>query len=157
LNQRAVPRPFRFVLRLNKRPENPIYLCINFVLSAQKARTVLVVEDETPIRKLVASVLKNDGYNVLEASSPGDAAQLLGSELFDVDLLFADVMMPGMTGPEFATEMLAMRPGLKVVFATGTNQEQVLATMKLAPHKFFLQKPYTADQLREAVRLTLEG
>jgi CheY-like chemotaxis protein len=128
-------------------------------LSAQKdkARTVLIVEDETPIRNLVASVLKKDGYNVLEASSPVEAAQLLGSDLFNVDLLFADVVMPGMTGPEFAREMMAMRPDLKVVFATGTNHEQVLATMELAPHKFFLQKPYTADQLREAVRVTLES
>ena len=116
--------------------------------------TVLVVEDDKPIRSLMVGVLRKAGYNVLEANNPPEAAQMIGSDLFNIDLLVTDVVMPGMSGPEFAREMMAMRPGLKIVFATGCARES-MTDADLAPHKYFLQKPYTADQLRSAVSATL--
>jgi two-component system cell cycle sensor histidine kinase/response regulator CckA len=123
----------------------------------KKTATILVVEDEPGIRRIVATVLKRDGYPVLEANNPWEAAELLGSGLFHVDLLLTDIMMPGMTGPDFARELLEMQPHLKVVFATGCSREEVKRTMQLVDHKYFLQKPYTAEQLLEAVQNTLEA
>jgi two-component system, cell cycle sensor histidine kinase and response regulator CckA len=75
---------------------------------AMKAeRTVLVVEDEESLRKLATSVLKRAGYRVLEASDPEEAAQLWRSEFSSIDLLFTDILMPCLSGPELARELVA--------------------------------------------------
>lgn len=120
------------------------------------AKTILVLEDDEAMRKLISSVLKSAGYHVLQAHNPTDAAAMFGSDLFAVDLLVADIFMPSMMGPDFARELLSMRPELKIVFITGTDQETIKATMNLAPHKQFLQKPFTPEQLREAVETALK-
>jgi CheY-like chemotaxis protein len=115
----------------------------------------LVVEDEEPIRELIVSALKKDGFNVLEASNPHAAAEIIGTGLFEVDLLFADIIMPNMSGHQFALEMLSMRPDLKIVFATGSNQDELRHDLRDIPHHFFLSKPYTAEELRKAVTSAL--
>jgi CheY-like chemotaxis protein len=120
-------------------------------------KTILVVEDEAPMRKLVVSILRSAGYSVLEAENPAEAAAQFGADLFGVDLLFTDVYMPSMLGPEFARELLSMRPDLKVVFATGSNQDAIAKTMHLVPHERFLQKPYSAEELRQAVKAAFEA
>jgi CheY-like chemotaxis protein len=114
-------------------------------------KTVLVVEDEEPTRNLIVAALKAAGYNVLEASNPTEAAKIFGADLFLIDVLFADIYMPTMSGPDFARELMAVRPDLGVVFATGRDQNVVKETMDLVRHKRFLQKPYTVEELREAV------
>jgi CheY-like chemotaxis protein len=119
-------------------------------------KTILVVEDEEPTRKLIVTSLKAAGYDVLEASDPTEAARVFGADLFLVDVLFTDVYMPTMTGPEFARELMTMRPDLRVVFATGSNLDVIKETMELVPHKRFLQKPYSVEQLREAVTAAFE-
>lgn len=118
--------------------------------------TILVLDDEAPIRLMVVAALKKEGYTVLEASDPTEAASMIGDGLFHIDVLFSDIAMPKMTGPEFAKEMLAVRPGLKVIFATGSNALIVGDALAKVPHTFFLQKPYTADELRHAVRESLK-
>src|SRR5207245_1832598 len=78
--------------------------------------TILVVEDQDQLRTMAVHVLRSYGYRVLEAGDPGQA--LLQSEGYagPIHLLLTDVVMPGMTGPELAGRMKALRPAMGVVF-----------------------------------------
>jgi two-component system cell cycle sensor histidine kinase/response regulator CckA len=120
-------------------------------------RTVLVVEDDESLRKVATSVLKRAGYRVLEASDSDEAAQLWRSEFSQIDVLFTDILMPNLSGPELARELLAVRPDLKVVFSTGSERPAVKKTIHLVERKRFLQKPYTTGQLREAIAATFSN
>jgi CheY-like chemotaxis protein len=80
--------------------------------------TVLVVDDEALIRIAVADILTDAGIEVCEASGGDQAIQILQSRA-DIDLLFTDVRMPGMSGVELAKRAAALRPNLKIVLTTG--------------------------------------
>ena len=114
--------------------------------------TILVVEDEEPIRRLIVATLSKDGHLVIEAHDPFEAAAMMGAGLFDVDVLIADIVMPNMTGDVFAAEMRAMLPKIKIIFATGSNIDDL---KKKPTFDALLQKPYSAEALREAVRSVL--
>ena len=114
------------------------------------SRTILIVEDNAELRALSSLALRKHGFNVLEAHNPFEAVEMMGSNLFEVDLLVADVEMPNMTGDDFAREMRAMRPSLKIVFATGLPFEQGRG-FAAVPHDAFLAKPYTPSQMVQTV------
>jgi len=81
------------------------------------ALTVLFAEDETPIRDSVAQFLSMSGFRVLKAEDGYEALRLLTQE--DVDLLFTDIVMPGLDGIELARRARRIRPNLKIMFVTG--------------------------------------
>jgi two-component system, cell cycle sensor histidine kinase and response regulator CckA len=120
------------------------------------AKTILVVDDEDPIRKLTTKVLKQAGYSVLEARDPTEAWRIWCRDRESIDLLFTDIIMPMMSGPELAREFSLMRPNLKIVFATGSSRMVVRETMDLIAHKRFLEKPYTPKELKDAIASALE-
>lgn len=119
--------------------------------ASPKIRTILVVEDERPIRKLIATILKRSGYAVLEASDPEEAALIWAKNSASIDLLFTDVILPSLSGPELAREFISIRPDLKIIFATGGNGAIIDETVNLVESKQFLQKPFTSEQLLSAV------
>lgn len=123
---------------------------------AVSSRTILVVEDNADLRALVTLALRNHGFTVLEAENPVQAIEMVGSGLFDVDLLVADVEMPKMSGDEFAREMKSMRPSLKIIFATGLSPEEGKG-FAMVRHDGFLPKPYTPDEVVEAVSTALSA
>src|SRR5262245_32027775 len=110
------------------------------------SKTILVVDDEEPIRKLVTQVLRAEGYSVFEAADPEQAWKIWSRYRSSIDVLFTDVILPMMNGPELARELSAMRPDLKVVFTTGSSQIAVRETMDLVGHKRFLEKPYSSKE-----------
>jgi CheY-like chemotaxis protein len=118
---------------------------------AARAKTILIVDDEEPIRTLTCTVLKAEGYSVLEARDPTEAWRIWCRDRETIDLLFTDIIMPMMSGPELAREFALMQPNLKIVFATGSSKILVRETMDLVAHKRFLEKPYTSKELKEAV------
>lgn len=124
-------------------------------MSVRKKPLVLVVEDEPTIRELVCVALRKDGYEVIEAEHPPQARDLAGANLSNVDLLFIDILMPHMNGDEFAKELLAKKPSLKVVFATGSNSAELGTDPASVHHDVLLEKPYTLEDMRRAVRLAL--
>jgi CheY-like chemotaxis protein len=88
--------------------------------------TILVVEDEPSVRSLACSILKQYGYNVLEAASGQEAMAVWAAHKGDIHLLLSDVIMPGgMTGGELAERLLKSRPDLHVVFTSGYSLEAV--------------------------------
>ncbi|SEK97975.1 His Kinase A (phospho-acceptor) domain-containing protein [Sphingomonas palmae] len=118
-------------------------------------RTVLVVDDEPTIRMLVAEVLSEQGYTVVEAGDGASALALLASEVTP-DLLVTDVGLPGqMNGRQVADAALARLPGLKVLFITGYAENAVIGNGQLAPHMALVTKPFAMDTLAAKVSLLL--
>ena len=114
------------------------------------ARTILVVDDEAPIRNLVASVLKQDGYCVTEAASAAEALRLLEMSP-EPALLLTDIKMPEIDGIELARQATQFRPEMKVVYMTGYSAQ------RLAPGTAVIEKPFTARRLLDQVRCVLAG
>ncbi|MBW6521964.1 response regulator [Sphingomonas sp. RHCKR47] len=118
-------------------------------------RTVLVVDDEPTIRMLVAEVLAEQGYTVLEAGDGASALRLLASGITP-DLLVTDVGLPGqMNGRQLADAAVAQMPALRVLFITGYAENAVIGNGQLAPHMALVTKPFAMDTLAAKVSLLL--
>jgi len=116
--------------------------------------TVLVVEDDDDVRRMVATTLAGLGYNVLAASDGAEALGILGGSK-PIDLVFADVMMPhGISGVEVAKEALRTRRGIKVLLTSGYAQE-VLASQGANGQFPVFAKPYRQRQLAGEIRRVL--
>ena len=118
------------------------------------AETILLVDDDSGVRRAARTILGRAGYRVLEAQTVGDAI-LLGEQHPDsIHLLLTDVVMPLMSGPELAARLLALRPAMRVLLVSGYAGDE------LAHHgavdAAFLQKPFTPESLIHAVRDALD-
>jgi CheY-like chemotaxis protein len=117
--------------------------------------TILLVEDEKSVRKLVALFLSAHGFKVLAAEHGHSALQLWAEHKNEIDLVLTDLVMPGkLSGREVANRLRAERPDLKVLYTSGYSAE--LADTGLADEEIcFLQKPYHPEQLLAVVRALL--
>ncbi len=113
--------------------------------------TILVVEDDRAVRKLVAKILLEAGYRVLVAALPSEAISLANWEP-SIDVLVTDVVMPEMNGHELARGLLAQRPDLRVLYISGYTPDVVRGKGVVTHQESFLQKPFTAAALTQAVR-----
>lgn len=121
------------------------------------SETVLLVEDEAPVRALFAKTLRNAGYRVIEARNGEEA--LDASLRYDkpIDLLVTDVVMPGMNGRQLATRLETLRPSLQVLYISGYTNDAISGSGLLAPGVAFLQKPFTPSELARRVRALLDA
>jgi two-component system cell cycle sensor histidine kinase/response regulator CckA len=120
--------------------------------------TILVVEDEPPLRALVRNVLQRYGYKVLEAGSGVEALPLWREHQSRIKLLLTDMVMPhGLSGRELADKLLLENPQLKVIYTSGYSLDVVGTDMVLREGLNFLQKPYHPRKLAQAVRDCLDG
>jgi len=120
------------------------------------SETILLVEDEAPVRAIARRVLSAAGYQVLEAADAAQARRLAGEHAGRIDLLITDVIMPGTRGPELAEELAAREPGLRVLFISGYSPDIVIQREGV-PGRGFIQKPFTPQSFRDKVRQVLEG
>ncbi|MCI0748624.1 MAG: response regulator [Verrucomicrobia subdivision 3 bacterium] len=119
--------------------------------------TILVVEDETPLRELVREILEKKGYNVLESATGLQALKLWEARRQTIDLLLTDMMMPeGISGRELAEKLLAEKPSLKVIYTSGYSMDAVSPGFTLQEGVNFLQKPYPPNALTKMVRERLD-
>ena len=114
--------------------------------------TVLLVEDEDPVRLFAARALRGKGYTVLEARSGEAALDLLNGENPQVDLMVTDVMMPGIDGPTLIREVRKDRPHLPVVCISGYSEDALRQRIADAESVAFLPKPFSLKQLAQAVK-----
>jgi CheY-like chemotaxis protein len=128
---------------------------------AQEARlggteTVLLVEDEPQVRNLAALVLRDVGYDVLEASSGEEALQIAEKHPGRIQLLLTDVVMPQMSGKELSVRMTRISPDIVVLFASGYTDDAVVHHGVLERDMDFIQKPFTPNALAKKVRQVLD-
>jgi CheY-like chemotaxis protein len=120
--------------------------------------TILVVEDEAPVRELVCSLLAARGYNILQAETGVQALELWQNCKAQVDLLLTDLVMPNnLNGRELAEMLRAERPRLKVIFTSGYSADVVGKDFVLRGGLHYLQKPYHPQKLAAAVRDCLDA
>ncbi len=121
------------------------------IASDKDLHTVLVVDDEPEVRKLVAAMLVRNGYKVLSADSGENAIRLFRNNP-DTELLLTDVVAPGMSGPMIADEIAALKPEIKVLFMSGYDGTQVVQRYVIEKGYSLLVKPFTVEQLERKVR-----
>ena len=115
--------------------------------------TILLVEDEDPVRELVRRVLETAGYTVLAADRPSAAERLL-AESSEIDLLLSDVVMPEMSGYELAIRISERRPDIRMLFMSGYAHR---ASGEEIAEGRLLRKPFAPEQLTSAVRAALDA
>jgi PAS domain S-box-containing protein len=120
------------------------------------SETVLLVEDEDIVRRLVAQMLETQGYRVLAAGDPDHAVDLSAAHEGPIDLLITDVVMPNMSGRELAVRLHVDRPEMKILYISGYTDRAIVHHGVLAQGTVFLQKPFTGDDLARKVRAVLD-
>ncbi|HKP97716.1 MAG TPA: response regulator [Fibrobacteria bacterium] len=124
---------------------------------ASKGETVLLVEDDTDLRKLTKDILVLDGYQVLEPATPQDALGFARSMEMRIDLLLTDLVMPRMNGKDLAEAILAIRPDLRVMYMSGYAPEYLMPDAGLISELCFLEKPFSPAKLLGKVRSALDA
>ena len=118
--------------------------------------TVLVVEDEAPVKKMVRGILARLGYAVLEAENGNKALELCGSFPEPIHLMVTDVVMPGMAGPDLARAVRILRPETRIMFMSGYTEYSMLQHELIEPDADFLQKPFAPEEFAQRVRAVLD-
>ena len=114
-------------------------------------KVVLLVEDDLPIREIVADFLVELGLTVIQTADAAQALEMLRESSLRIDLLFTDVRMPGsMDGMQLAELASVTWPTLRVLIASGHIRP---SAKEIPPHSRFLPKPYTCDMLEDAIAL----
>jgi two-component system cell cycle sensor histidine kinase/response regulator CckA len=116
--------------------------------------SVLIVDDEEPLRRFVDRVLTQAGYTTATASDGPEAIEA-AAKLGSFDLLVTDLMMPQMTGDELARRLRQSQPSLKVLYLTGFSDRLFKEKVTLWEDEAFLEKPCSIKGLMEAVALLL--
>ncbi|MFQ5805921.1 MAG: PAS domain S-box protein, partial [Phycisphaerae bacterium] len=117
--------------------------------------TVLVCEDDSVIRELEREILEDSGYTVLPAEDGKQALKLAANAAERIDLLITDVVMPEMSGPALAAELTASRPGLKILFVSGYDDDAFAQVGAQDEPGRFLHKPFTSREFLQRVREVL--
>ena len=118
--------------------------------------TILLVEDEEPLRKVVVELLAQLGYQVLSAGNGKQALAVAAAPQQKIDLLITDVLMPEISGPELARRLQAQKPRLKVIFISGFDDGSLAPQGVLPPDVVLVYKPFTVKALSGKVREVLD-
>jgi DNA-binding response OmpR family regulator len=122
------------------------------------SETILLVEDDATVRQLTCTILENQGYQVLMAEDASVAHQLAKEHQGPIDLLLTDVIMPGMSGPELAKQLVHHWPQLRVLFMSGYPDDEIQRHMLDHVRINLLQKPFQMTDLISKVQsLLAEG
>ncbi len=118
--------------------------------------TILLVEDEAPVRTFSASALTHKGYNVIQADCAAAALEIIKNPEYKINLIITDVVMPGMNGPTMIEEIIKTHPDIKVIFVSGYGEDEFMKHYGQERKFNFLSKPYSLKQLALKVKQTLE-
>jgi CheY-like chemotaxis protein len=119
--------------------------------------TILLVEDEDQILEMTQAMLQRLGYQVIAASSPGQAMAVAAENPSAIDLMITDVIMPEMNGRALADKLKTACPGLKCLFMSGYTADVIAHHGVLEKDFEFIQKPFTMNELGARLREILES
>jgi len=119
--------------------------------------TILLVEDETHLRRLARQYLETQGYKILEAEDGAAALQIVDGYQGTIDLLLTDVIMPGMNGRELATDIAKLVPDIRVLYMSGYTENAIGHDGTLDAGVNLLQKPFSLPALKDRVREVLDS
>ena len=119
--------------------------------------TILLVEDDNQVRRLAARLLRQLGYTVHEASGAGDAARIFHELREQIDLLFTDIIMPGMNGKQLSKLLGMGHPRMKILFMSGYNEEIIDSLGRLDLTTNFIAKPFSPGDLSIKIREVLDA
>jgi CheY-like chemotaxis protein len=111
------------------------------------SKTILVVDDEPEVRKLIGAMVTQFGHRAITADSGEHALTLFKKNGAPIDLLVTDVVAPGMSGPMLADRLAALQPGLKVLYISGYDNTHVVQTYVVEKGHALLTKPFTVGEL----------
>jgi two-component system cell cycle sensor histidine kinase/response regulator CckA len=137
-------------------PEGGVRPSHSMVASLRGTETVLLVEDDDQVRALARTVLRRNGYEVLEAQNAGEALLLSDKFAGEIHLLLTDVVMPRVDGRELATRLAKARPAMTILLFSGYSDEPSAGDGPVPAHGF-LQKPITPETLLAKVRELLDA
>ena len=121
-----------------------------------RGETILVVEDDTDVRTLAVALLRDLGYEILEAADAESALRILGTSS-RINLLFTDVILPGgINGPELAAEVRRRRPEIGVLYASGYTENAIIHQGRFDESLELLKKPYKKSHLARKIRAVLD-
>ncbi len=119
--------------------------------------TLLVVDDEESLRDIARSALQDAGYQVLEAASGEEALSVYGKKSRDIDLVILDIGMPGMGGHQCLKQLMEIRPGAKIIIASGYSKNGTIKSAFDEGAKGYVAKPFGRAELMKAVRQVLDA
>jgi PAS domain S-box-containing protein len=125
-------------------------------LRSRAGESILLVEDDAPVRSMMRRALEGAGYGVLEAGGAAEALDILARTSGRISLVLTDVVMPGVSGRELADRIAELIPGTPVLFTSGYTDGEIVRRGLLEPGVAFIQKPLTPAALVRAVRERLE-
>jgi len=144
-----------YLPRIDDLPE-PVERTVSTDQSLRGYETILVIDDEKEVRELVSEMLRYYGYTVLEAPNASNAFMIFEKYQDSIDLILTDIVMPQMSGIEFANQIRPQYRRNKFLFMSGYT-ETVLADQELLKDPVhFLQKPFNAVTLMKKIRTVLE-
>src|SRR5262249_48724161 len=117
-----------------------------------RAETVLLVEDDRAVRSVVDSVLRRNGYAVLQAGNPQEALATARQHAGTIDLVLADVIMPEMSGPEMVALLAEQHPETRAIYLSGYSADTLMREGILESRARLVQKPVAARDLLQVVR-----
>jgi two-component system, cell cycle sensor histidine kinase and response regulator CckA len=118
--------------------------------------TILLVDDDDGVRRILRKVLEAKPYRVLEHGLPRAACAIFDANPVAIDLVVTDLKMPGMSGQEVAAHVWATRPELRVLFISGYTDHTYAEALN-GPRSRFLEKPFASEALLEYVEELLGG
>ena len=121
----------------------------------QGSETILVVEDNDLVRDMTSEALRQYGYTVIEAPGGEKALSIIREYPEKIDLLLTDVVMPGLNGRELADQILALKPGIRVLFMSGYADNAIVQYGVLNPGFDFIEKPFSPELLADKLRRVL--
>ena len=119
--------------------------------------TILLVEDAEALRVMIREILESGGYTVVDASNPDEALARAQAYRGSLHLMLTDVVLPHMSGPDLAASLARVLPEMRVLYMSGYAADAIGNHGVLEPGTFFIQKPFTADDLLRKLRAVLDA